>query len=293
MTIISILIAFTLSHFVRELNRLRRFEWLKTTTELCNEKCKDLPGWSGITGFLFYLGLPLLIIGFINFVMVSALGTLGAFLLAIAVLIYTFGPHDLDTDIESILHSDEDEEAQAEAMTALLGEASDDQEANQATAIEFVFRESLQRWFGTIFWFAILGIYGALIYRLADRLTEGDLKLEPEQNALFKRLRQVLDWPVAQLMTLALAIATDFDSVYRAWKKYHDELEHDIFEGDNGFLLTSAREIVLSGRAARDGYADQLDGPLACLKQAMDLIWRILGVWLTVLALLLLINVIA
>lgn len=292
MTIISILIAFALSHFVRELNGMRRFEWLKATTNFCNEKCKDLPGWSGITGFLFYFGIPLLVIGFLNYVMVSALGTLGAFLLAIAVLIYTFGPHDLDTDIESILHSDDDE-AQAEAMSALLGEASDDEGANQATAIEFVFKESLQRWFGTIFWFAILGIYGALIYRLADRLTEGDLKLEPDQNALFIRLRQILDWPVAQLMTLALAIATDFDSVYRAWKKYHDEQEHDVFEGNNGFLLTSAREIVQSGRAARDGYADQLDGPLACLKQAMDLIWRILGVWLTVLALLLLINVIA
>lgn len=292
MTIISILIAFALSHFVRELNGLRRFEWLKTATSHCNEKCKDLPGWSGITGFLFYFGVPLLVVGFLNFVLVSALGTMGAFLLAIAVLIYTLGPHDLDTDIESILHSESDE-AQNEAMSALLGEASDDEEANQATAIEFVFRESLQRWFGTIFWFAILGIYGALIYRLADRLTEGDLQLEPEQNDMFNRLRSILDWPVAQLMTLALAIATDFDSVYRSWKKYHDEQEQDFFAGDNGFLLTSAREIVLSGRAARDGYADQLDGPLACLKQAMDLIWRILGVWLTVLALLLLINVIA
>lgn len=292
MTIISILIAFALSHFVRELNGLRRFEWLKTATSHCNEKCKDLPGWSGITGFLFYFGVPLLVVGFLNFVLVSALGTMGAFLLAIAVLIYTLGPHDLDTDIESILHSESDE-AQNEAMSALLGEASDDEEANQATAIEFVFRESLQRWFGTIFWFAVLGIYGALIYRLADRLTEGDLQLEPEQNDMFNRLRSILDWPVAQLMTLALAIATDFDSVYRSWKKYHDEQEQDFFAGDNGFLLTSAREIVLSGRAARDGYADQLDGPLACLKQAMDLVWRILGVWLTVLALLLLINVIA
>lgn len=293
MTIISILIAFALCHFIREIGNIRRFEWLKTATSHCNEKCKDIPGWSGVTGFLFYFGLPLLLIGLVNWLLVSTLGTLGAFLLAIAVLIYTFGPHDLDTDIDSIIHADDDD-AQKEALDALLGEdASKDEEACQATAIEFVFRESLQRWFGTIFWFAVLGIYGALMYRLADRLTEGDLQLEEEQNSLFIRLRQVMDWPVAQLMTLSLAIATDFDSVYRAWRKYHDEQGNGLFEGNNGFLLTSAREIVMSGSAARDGYADQLDGPLACLKQAMDLIWRILGVWLTVLALLLLINVIA
>ena len=102
-----------------------------------------------------------------------------------------------------------------------------------------------------------------------------------------------MDWPVAQLMTLALAIATDFDSVYRAWKKYHNEQGNGLFEGDNGFLLTSAREIVMNGRAARDGFADQLGGPLACLKLAMDLIWRILGVWSFALAVLLLIDVIA
>jgi len=51
--------------------------------------------------------------------------------------------------------------------------------------------------------------------------------------------------------------------------------------------------VVLTGQAARDGYADQLDGPLACLRQAMDVVWRMLGVWLTVLAALLLVDVIS
>ncbi len=293
MTIISILIAFALCYFVRDLGRLHRFEWIKPVTEWCSDRCGHLPGWSGVTGFLFYFGVPLLLLGLVDSILVSALGVLGGFLLALAVLIYTFGPHDLDTDIEAIIHADDDEE-QRRALTSLMGENPPEEEAAcQATAVEFVFREALQRWFGTIFWFAVLGIYGALLYRIADRMNEGDLELDSEQAGLFRRLRQVLDWPVAQLMTLSLAIATDFDSVYQSWKQYHDEQQHGWFEGDNGFLLMAARQVVLSGRAARDGYADQLDGPLSCLKQAMDLVWRNLGVWLTVLALLLLVNVIA
>jgi AmpE protein len=293
MTIISLIIAFALCYFIRDLGKLHRFEWLKSATSQCNEKCKDIPGWSGVTGFLFYFGVPLLIIGLLNLILFESLGTLGSVLLAIAVLIYTFGPHDLDTDIDSIIHADDDE-AQREALNALLGDdANADEDSCQSNAVEYVFRESLQRWFGTIFWFVLLGIYGALMYRLADRLTEGDLKLEEEQHQLFLRLRQIMDWPVAQLMTLALAIATDFDSVYRSWKKYHNEQGNGLFEGDNGFLLASAKEIVTTGHAARDGYADQLSGPLACLKQAMDLIWRILGVWAFALAILLLIDVIA
>ena len=102
-----------------------------------------------------------------------------------------------------------------------------------------------------------------------------------------------MEWPVAQLITLSLAIATDFDSVYQAWKKYHVERGHGLFEGNNLFLLTSARTIVKSGHAAQDGYADQLQGPMASIKLSMDLVWRSLGVWATVLAILLLVDVIA
>lgn len=292
MTIIAILLAFALCYFVRDLGKLHRFEWLKGFSRRCNKAFGGLPGWAGITGFLFFILLPLLLIGLLDQLTFGLLGTLGGFLLSVAVLIYTFGPHDLDTDIDAIIHADDDE-AQARAMQNLLGSCPPDDEACMAKAVEAVFREALERWFGTIFWFAVLGIYGAVLYRLTDRITEGDKDLPEGQRDLFRRLRQVLEWPVAQLMTLALAIATDFDSVHKAWRKYHDEQGHGLFEGNNGFLYAAAQQVVLSGHAARDGYADQLSGPLACLRQAMDLIWRVLGVWLTVLALLLLIGVVA
>ncbi len=296
MTIISILIAFALCYFIRDLGRLHRFEWVKPMAEWCSERCRSLPFGQNLVSFIAVIGLPLLLLFSANLLIVSVfdLGVLGSFILSLAVLVYTFGPHDLDSDIDAITHADSDE-AQKEAVNKLLGEdsGSDETTNQQEQAVRFVFREALQRWFGTIFWFAVLGIYGAMLHRIADRLSEGDLQLEEEEMALYSRLRQVLDWPVAQLMTLSLAIATDFDSVYTAWKRNIDERGHRLFATDNGFLLASACQIVLSGRAARDGYADQLDGPLASLKQAMDLIWRLFGVWLTVLALLLLVDVIA
>lgn len=292
MTITAILLAFALCYFVRDLGKLHRFEWLGTYVKRCNAVLGGLPGWNGAVGFLVLLLIPLLIVGLLNGVAHELLGALGGFLLAVAVLIYTLGPHDLDTDIDAIIHA-EDDEAQARAMQNLLGDCPVDDEACMGKAVEAVFREALQRWFGTIFWFAVLGIYGAVLYRLTDRFTEGGLDLPEGQQALFLRLRQVLDWPVAQLMTLALGLATDFDSVHKAWKEYHDKQGHGLFDGNNGFLYAAAKRIVLTGHAARDGYADQLSGPMACLRQAMDLIWRVLGVWLTVLALLLLIDVVA
>ena len=58
-------------------------------------------------------------------------------------------------------------------------------------------------------------------------------------------------------------------------------------------MLTAARTIVRGGYAANDGYADQLEGQMASIKLSMDLVWRCLGVWATVLAILLLVNVIS
>jgi AmpE protein len=293
MTIISILIAFTLCHLVRNLRRLRRFEWVTPFTRQCNNWLDFLPGWSGPTGFFILLGLPLLVIYIVNYILFGIFGQLGSFVFSIAILIYTFGPRDLDVDVRSVILADDDA-SQKEALETLLGSPIPaDPDDCQTAAIDAVFNKAMKRWFGIIFWFALLGIYGALLYRLSVWLSGEDFGLHDDQKGLITRLREVMEWPVAQLMTLSLAIATDFDSVFSAWKKYHVESGHGLFEGNNLFLLTSARTIVKTGHAAQDGYADQLQGPMASIKLAMDLVWRSLGVWATVLALLLLVNVIA
>jgi len=293
MTIISILIAFALCHFVRELGRVRRREWLGNWVGLANRTFSDASGWSGFGGFLVILLVPLLALVLMYLLMKSALGPAGVFLLALLVLIYTFGPRDLDTDVAAIVNAEDDEERDAAIEGLLGGEPPSEEDACKSALIDAVFQESLRRWFAIIFWFAVLGIVGALLYRMVDWLSHGEYEISPAQRHLLLRMQQIMDWPVAQLITLALAIATDFDSVYDAWKRYHLKQGHGMFEGDNGFLLASARDIVLTGHAARDGYADQLTGPLASLQQAMDLVWRALGVWLTVLALLLLVDVIS
>jgi len=136
MTIISILIAFTLCHFVRELRHLRRFEWVSSFTSFCNDKFKKLPGWSGPTGFLVIIGLPLVAAYIVNNLVGSVLGHLGQFIFAIAILIYTFGPRDLDIDVRKVITAD-DEEQQKESLEALLdGPIPADQDTCQTVAID-------------------------------------------------------------------------------------------------------------------------------------------------------------
>lgn len=293
MTIIAILFAFALCHFIRELGQCRKHQWVTSWVDFSNQAFGKLPGWSDILGFLVILAVPLIVLLLTNELLLSLLGQFGAFALAVFILIYTFGPRDLDTEVAGIIQAP-DQETRRQALAAFTGRPlPEDDEDCGSLAVKTVFSQALRRWFAIIFWFAVLGIAGAFLYRLADWLVNGEYGLTEDQRGLLARLLQIMDWPAAQLMTLALAIATDFDSVAQAWKRYHDEQGHGLFDGDNGFLLASALRIVLNGQAARDGYADQLDGPMLGLQQAMDLVWRVLGVWLTALALLLLIGVVA
>lgn len=292
MTIIAILLAFTLCHFIRELGRVRKNRWLTNWVGFANEAFGRLPGWADMLGFLVILALPLIVLLLVNQVLYAALGTTGAFLLALAVLIYSFGPRDLDTDVAEILEADDEEKRAANLQALLGGPAPADEQACRAATVDAVFLQGLRRWFGVIFWFALLGVVGALLYRMVDWLDSEEQQVSGEQRGRFVRLQQIMDWPAAQLMTLSLAIATDFDSVYQAWRRYHDEQGHGLFDGDSGFLLAAGRSVVLTGHAARDGYAELLSGPMISLQHAMDLTWRMLGVWLTVLALLLLVGVI-
>lgn len=292
MTIIAILLAFALCHFVRELGRIRKNRWLTGWVGFANEAFGRLPAWPDVLGFLVILAVPLVVLLLFNQLLYAAMGTSGHFLLALAVLIYSFGPRDLDTDVAAILETEDPEQREAALADLLDGPVPAEEQACRAATVDAVFQQGLRRWFGVIFWFALLGIVGALLYRMVDWLDSEEQQVSPEQRGRFVRLQQIMDWPAAQLMTLSLAIATDFDSVFQAWKRYHDEQGHGLFDGDNGFLLAAGRSVVLTGHAARDGYAEQLSGPMISLQHAMDLAWRMLGVWLTVLALLLLVGVI-
>ena len=108
----------------------------------------------------------------------------------------------------------------------------------------------------------------------------------------------VLDWPVAQLMTLAMALVGNFDSVLGAWK----DSGGASLKPDVGFLTAAARASV-KVELAEEAMDDALDAGgnefengnhsaqatgtpgLPELRDAMSLVWRILLLWMAVLAL--------
>ena len=124
MTIIAILLAFGLCHFVRELGRFRKRQWLTGWVEFSNDTFGKLPLWQDSLGFLVIIGVPLVALLLLNQLLISGFGTTGSFLLALAVLVYSFGPRDLDTDVADIVESDNEEDRDAVEGVPSLRSAS-------------------------------------------------------------------------------------------------------------------------------------------------------------------------
>jgi len=159
--------------------------------------------------------------------------------------------------------------------------------------VEAVFGSALRRWFGVLFWFLVLGASGALLYRLIQLMAEGEPaeRLPAATRDGARGLLALVDWPVAQLMTLSLALVGNFDTVIGAWK----DADGDRFKRGHAFLSAAARasvrseiaeeaqELIEEGNAPGNAWA-QL-GELPELRDAMSLVWRILLLWLAVVAL--------
>ena len=277
------LIVVVLGHVLPEYTRLRDYSWFRAWLGSAERSIGEQRFWRSGFGLLLSLGVPLLAVGLLQWLLRGHFYGLASFALGLAALYYAWGPRDLDLDAEAAAAAPEGEPRRA-AFAALAGHPADGHDA----AVGAVMEAALSRWFGTLFWFLVLGAVGAIGYRLVQlcaRAPDYDTALPPAQRELAQRLGALLDWPVAHLMTLALAVAADFDRVLHTWREWHagerrDPLAVSFLTGAALALVRVAEE-----EEAPDGAGDAL---ASALQQALALCWRVLIVWLVVLALMVL-----
>ncbi|NBB69979.1 MAG: hypothetical protein GVY33_06585 [Alphaproteobacteria bacterium] len=264
MTILIVLIGLLISHTFTAVGRWRDFEWLLWPTRQLRAR---YPGqdWLPLAAVIL---TALLAAWLATVVAVLLVGGFGWALLALATFVYTLGPRDLDRDVQLLLeepdHADGREAGQALGVDA----ASSPAQAGAA-----VVHAARTRWFAILFWFTLLGIPGALLYRLCQKSMKID-ELGAGQLDWLARLRWVLEWPVLVLMTLALGLVTDLDRVAQAWKHYHRDRAWWIFSPK---LVDEVMAEVLSDAESRE----------SGLKRGHQLAWRMLVLWLVVLSLML------
>ncbi|MFC0679836.1 hypothetical protein ACFFGH_18515 [Lysobacter korlensis] len=297
-TLIAVVVSLALARLAPALAvSLRRYGWYGAWLGWLASRLGPSGLWRGAPGFAIGWLTPVLAIALVQLAVDDAAFGLPGLLLGIAALFYTWGPRDLDDDVEAVAGA-RDSRTRREAAARLWprGVAP---VLGGGPLIEAVFRNGLRRWFGVLFWFLLLGPAGALGYRLAALSAEGEAseRFASDARGMARRCLAWLDWPAAQLMTLSLGLVGNFDAVLGAWRAAGGAS----LRPERDFLGAAARasvrcELAEEAADAAEDYIRENGGtmppPITLatpdvpeLRDAMSLLWRCLLVWLAVMAL--------
>ncbi|MCC5045236.1 hypothetical protein LLE56_19515 [Xanthomonas campestris] len=287
-TLVAVIVALALGHVLpAQVVRLRRFEWFAQWLRRLDSYAAGRGAWQGRYGVLLALLPALAVVLLLQWLLDDVWQGFLALLFGVAVLAWTWGPRDLDRDVEAVI--DADEPALRREAISHLQAAGGSVHEDAPSLVEAVVVNGLRRWFAVLWWFLLLGPFGAVLYRLTALAVESPVSvlLPPRNLAGARWLLAALEWPVAQLMTVSMALVGNFDTVFRAWREAHGNrwsLEPH-FLGAVGRASVSA-ELREEARDYTDSGLVPVWRRLPEVRDAMSLVWRVLLLWMVILALL-------
>ncbi len=285
-TLVAVIAALVLGHLApAPMAALRDWRWFGRWLGWLQAHGSEVA--AGRFGLVLAIAPGVLLVAAVQWLLAGRLYGLPALLFGIAVLALCWGPRDLDRDVEAVI--DAEDAASHDAAVAQLQAAGGSLRTDAPTLVDATLLDGLRRWFAPLFWFLLLGPLGVVLYRLLAQAVQG-----PQADAVAAASREggawalaLLEWPVAQLMTLSMALVGNFDTVFSAWRR----------AGGNRWAL----DLAFLGEAARAGVGMELAEDAADareaglvphaerhpeLRDAMSMVWRMLLLWMALLALL-------
>ena len=257
---------------------LRTFAWFERLVDRIQGKGREHPG-SGALGVVAALALPLVALIIVQYVLVKILVLFG-FVFAVAVLLYSLGPRDLDGDVHRFLNAwEQGDDAKARDYAQRIYPAtagSFDAGSLGRSVVEGILVAAHERWFGVIFWFVILGPLGALWYRLACVLR--DKCLRQSEEGAFKdaalMMHHILAWIPVRLTLFSYALVGNFAESLEAWRK-------EAYGWKSNWLADNYQLLIYGGLGAlqleRDLAADEISAVDARhVRAALGLVLRAL-----------------
>lgn len=214
----------------------------------------------------------------------AALGWLGTLALGVPLLLYTLGRGNFNEILANYLRNwyQGDLEAARQSAAPLLGDGEGER-GDSRELHEEVFRGAaycaFERLFAVLFWYLLLGIPGALLYRLSA------LYRARFDEPTAVRWLWLLEWLPVRVMGFTFAIVGNFAGCYRAWRqclmcreRATDEVLEAYLEGALGGIDASECSVGVEVAEGQRICGAQLEGLQSLLSRALLL-------WITAMAL--------
>lgn len=272
----AVLVALAVLFFVPAVARFRRWQWYGAWLR----RLDGSAGWSWV--LLAVVAPTLIVVLLLLWLRGSLAGDFLWWLVAVGVLILTL--NEFEPDVAAVL-SAHDRTARVAAAHALYADAVVDDELRAGNLVETTVLAALRRRFGVLFWFFLLGPAGALLFRLAERAARTAAASDDvAARRVSQRFAAALDWLPAHLMTLAMALVSNFEAVRQAWAAWHAEPGRKTWVFDSGFLAAVSRVGVED--EDEDGDPDAADdAAVDALATMARTLTRVLVLWLAAVAL--------
>ncbi len=241
-------------------------------------RIKGLNGPAGTLLLLLPLVVPVVAIDYY----LSSLGLLFGLAFAVLILLYCFGPRDLEAEVEAFVdaRSRGDEESACWHAAELIG--SNDQADNSAELtkciVENIFVEANERLLAIVFWFVLLGPAGALLYRLSALVQQQPMEQNDGVYEAGLRLHLLLAWLPARLCAISYALAGSFVEAVHGWRQVK-----------GGWFDSSRSILIASGFGAlriEHGEIEDDSGVCEPVRESIALVRRAVLVFLSLIALL-------
>jgi len=279
MALICILFGIIFERVSDILEKLRNFDWFDDYSRWL---LKTLPGLSSqnLSSILILLLPVMLSVMLLQMWFEGSLLGLVDLLFGLVIFAFSLGPKDLNRQINRYLEARESgnvDAASAEASAIMQKDPPENPDQQIVEVMRAILHESNDRFFAVIFWFVLLGPFGALLYRLTSHTmrSTGNATLA---NAA-RQFQAVLAWAPAHMVAMGYALTGNYEGAKQEF--YSKNKQNDLYDCNYHTLITAGQGALKDCAPGEE---------TACIRSARGLVLRTLVVWLAFIAILTLIG---
>jgi len=271
MALICILIGIIFDRSSDILENRRNLDWFD---QYSRWMLKNMPGLNsqGYSSIVILLLPVMLLVGIIqNWIGGNSYAVI-ELIFALSIFAFCLGPRDLSRQINRYLDARKNgNEAAAinEASAIMLSDAPEAPDQQTIEVLRGVLHAANDRFFAVIFWFVLLGPFGALLYRLSSHT-----RYSSDNANLIKAARQlqaIMAWAPAHLVAIGYALTGNYEGAKQEF--YNKNKQEDLADCNYHTLITAGQGALKDCTPGDES---------ACIHSAQSLVLRTLIAWLAV-----------